>query len=107
MNLKCPEHLEEPLDLICLSSGCEKKGIICFLCKLSHHKDHDTLIPLKPFINSFLESKNISHDYIRDVAQIDKEFILIQENLSKVKRKCLDYGIVEESFCKFRKVTVE
>ena len=95
MNLKCPEHIEEPLDLICLSSGCDKKGVICYLCKLEHHKDHDPIIPLKPFINSFLQSKNTSRDYIREVAQIDMEFVLIQEKLTKIKRKCLDYRIIE------------
>jgi hypothetical protein len=107
MQLQCQEHPEEPLDMVCLSAGCEQRGLVCFLCELEHHKGHDSILPLRPFINAFLQSTAAQHSFLKEIAKIDKEFISIQENLTKAKRLCLNYPIIEEAFCKFWKATAQ
>ena len=107
MHLQCPLHPEEPLDIICLSANCDRKGIICFLCKLEHHNDHDPIVPLKVFVNSFLESKNSNIQPIKEVSQLDQELVGIQDKLGKMKRNFLNYKIVEEAFQKYWKTTVD
>ena len=55
----------------------------------------------------YLHSQKNKDDFIKEVAQIDQEFIEINSRLTTVKRKCLDFNIIEEAFFKFRKATIE
>ena len=91
---------------MCFSSSCEQRGVICFLCSLEHHNNHDPILPFKPFVASFMNSTTVNEQTIKVVSQIDQELMNIQSKLSIVKRKCLDFGIIEDAFGKFWKATV-
>ena len=53
-----------------------------------------------------MNSTTVNEQTIKVVSQIDQELMNIQSKLSIVKRKCLDFGIIEDAFGKFWKATV-
>lgn len=45
------DHGDNPMNLFCLDSECEKKGLICSFCMLSEHQPHvQNVFPLKLII---------------------------------------------------------
>jgi hypothetical protein len=93
--LGCSFHNQEPLDLVCLTNNCDKKGLICYLCKITDHNEHSPIVSLKMFIHSFLKSRASSEYFVRLTAQIDEELLLILQKLTKIKNKFQEYVIVE------------
>lgn len=49
---KCPHgdlHSGEVMNLICVDSNCGRRGIICPICRMKNHEDHE-ILPLKVFL---------------------------------------------------------
>lgn len=85
--LKCQHHPEEPLDMLCLQPACEKGGLICFLCRVEEHVDHNPLLPLKIFLGQLLEKSSDSQEFVKETALIDKEMLSIQQRFLLLRPK--------------------
>ncbi len=44
------DHAKESLSLVCLTSDCPKKGVICSMCKIREHSGH-TVVTMKAFLS--------------------------------------------------------
>lgn len=85
--LKCPHHVEEPLDMLCLQPACEKGGLVCYLCKVEEHADHTPLLPLKIFLGELLDKSSDSQELVKETAMIDKELLSIQQRFLLLRAK--------------------
>ena len=61
---KCPAgdlHTGEIMSLVCVDAKCSKRGLICPICRMNNHDDHEVM-PLKIFIGEvqklFLQSED-------------------------------------------------
>jgi hypothetical protein len=84
---RCALHSQEPLDLVCLAPSCELKGLLCYLCKVEHHADHQPLLSLKLLLGEFLEKTAEGQDFVKEVSLIDRELLNIQQKVERLKKK--------------------
>lgn len=55
---KCPNgdlHTGEILSLVCVDAKCQKRGLICPICRMMNHDNHEVM-PLKIFIDEVRKS---------------------------------------------------
>ena len=69
------------MNLVCVDSSCTKRGLICPVCRMNNHEEHQVL-PLKIFLDEvkkiFMDSENSENlnslsDYLRSIEQSRKE----------------------------------
>ena len=73
---ECPAgdlHTGELLNLVCVDGACTHRGLICPICRMNNHEEHQ-ILPLKVFLDEvkklFLDSEdseslNNLSDYLR------------------------------------------
>lgn len=63
------------MSLVCVDAKCSKRGLICPICRMNNHEDHE-IMPLKIFIGEVqklfmqtedAESLNNLADYLRSI----------------------------------------
>lgn len=80
---KCSQgdlHTGEVMNMICVDSGCARKGLICPICRMKYHDEHE-ILPLKVFLEEvkklFLETEDTTNlnnlsDYLRSIENTKK-----------------------------------
>ncbi len=52
------QHNKDLLNLVCLTSTCKNKGVICSVCKSESHLKHN-VIPIKTFLSQVKDSYKV------------------------------------------------
>ena len=93
---ECPlgdMHTGEVMSLVCVDSSCQKRGLICPVCRMHNHETHK-ILPLKIFLeeikqlfmeNENNESLNNLSDYLRSLENSRKELLnILKEAAEKI-----------------------
>lgn len=95
----CPNgdlHTGELMNLVCVDANCQHRGLICPICRMNNHEEHQ-ILPLKVFLDEvkklFVESEdseslNNLSDYLRSLENSKKELISILKEAAE--------GVAEE-----------
>ena len=91
---QCPAgdlHTGELMNLVCVDANCTRRGLICPICRMNNHEEHQ-ILPLKIFLDEvkkfFLdtedsESLNNLSDYLRALDSSRKELITILKDAAE------------------------
>ena len=86
------------MDLVCLSSVCPERGLLCYLCKLEQHAEHEPILSLKMLLAELMKITAGNQAFVRETSLIDKELLTLQQLVINLKKKMINPELVDESF---------